>query len=482
MTRNLHKVAQNTAAAAPLKTSYQAASARFPSVQTSSSIAPQANLTTSAGSTTPVNSQPLQKLTSSNVAQSFTPSTRNASRFSHGMGLANSVLGVYGNLTNNTRTPEGVVYDDPQYGSAAINAGVGALQAVGLRNAIRPVPANIPAAKPINALRPAVNSAPVKRFGGTVAKNIGPILGGIGAVSRLFGEEPDYTGAAIDTASFAAPFIGSAIGGGPFGKVIGEGVGWGLQGINTVRDILNNRENTKLPSQKKPYQGVLGQSAAPPEVNLPYAPQQSSTQPLKIASTMSTFNNSFKTTKAFASGFIKAALEKNLSIDDFSYLVKKAIASSNNLTYDDIASIKDYLAGQNLNNDIYSDASGTAAQKYHAQLLAERDAALSQIPELSGLGAGSKSGLVGAAIGGSAGGLLGATAKHSGLLNVPYKYLKNLPTIGALAGTAIGGIVSAIPAAKQKYEAVKALQKLQNPKNIANVGELITQDNSILNR
>lgn len=390
-----------------------------------------------------------------------TPQMRSASRASHGLGALTSAVNVYGNLTNKSETPQGVVHNDPQYVQAAMNTGFGLMEANNLRKTFRPPSTAIQAAG---------------RSGGTY---IAPALGGIGVVSRLIGK--DYPGAAIDAVSTAAPVLGGMYGG-PLGETVGTGVSWLGQGVNAVRDIIHNRNQTQLPSQKKSYQGTLGQTtpgqtAPSPTYN---SPQQATS---KIASAMFTYNNNnFKSKKAFASGFVKAALAKGLSIEEFSHLTKKALSPGTSLNYDDMAAIKAQLAEDNADVGIYSDPSGEAMRNYRAKLLALRDEASNEIPAVSASLSGLRSGALGALVGAGSGSAIGAIAKHSPILNLPHSHKQYLPTLGAIGGASLGSIVAAIPAAKKKYETVKALQKLHNPHNLQALRELGEDDKNILNQ
>jgi hypothetical protein len=57
-----------------------------------------------------------------------------------------------------------------------------------------------------------------------------------------------------------------------------------------------------------------------------------------------------------------------------------------------------------------------------------------------------------------------------------------MPTVGAVGGAALGGVLSALPAAKQKYDTVKALQKLHNTDNLESLYNLGVGDRSLLNQ
>jgi hypothetical protein len=399
-----------------------------------------------------------------------TPKMRAASRASHGLGTLTNAINVYGNLTNKSETPQGIVHNDPQYVQAAMNTGFGLMEANNLRKTFRPPSTAIQAAG---------------RSGGSY---IAPALGSIGAVSRLI--DKDYPGAAIDAVSTAAPILGGMYGG-PLGETVGTGVSWLGQGVNAVRDIMNNRNQMQLPSQKKSYQGTLGQTTPGQTTPGQTTPGQTTPPPVynssqqatsKIASAMSTYNHNFKSKKAFASGFVKAALAKGLSIEEFSHLTKKALSPGTSLNYDDMAAIKAQLAEDNADVDIYSDPSGEAMRNYRARLLALRDEASNEIPAVAASLSGLRSGALGALAGAGTGSAIGAIAKHSPILNLPHSHKQYLPTLGAIGGASLGSIVAAIPAAKKKYETVKALQKLHNPHNLQALRELGEDDKNILNQ
>jgi hypothetical protein len=303
----------------------------------------------------------------------------------------------------------------------------------------------------------------------------------LGVASRLTGPDKDYLGAGIDAVGTAAPYVGAALGG-PLGAGIGTAVSWGTQGINAYRDYSKNKQQTNLPSPTT--WGALGHNT--PAINAPQ-PTPATVQPQPGAAKLAALNMSHTNTpsrelKAFASGFIKAAMQKNISITDFQYLVKQAISKGEQLTYDDVAAIKRQLADTGAPTDIYSDPTGEAMRNYKARLLAARDEASGDIPEVAASGAGLRAGALGSALGGLSGAALGAVGKHSGILNMPYKFRQHMPTAGAIGGAALGGLVSALPAAKQKYDTVKALQKMHNTDNLEALQRLGANENAILNQ
>jgi hypothetical protein len=365
-----------------------------------------------------------------------------------GLGVLSSGLNVYGNLTHRNETSQGTVYDDPQYGQAALNTAAGLGEAYKLRNALR-FPAAASTVAPTAA----------KTVGGALLRNAAPIMGAVGVGSRLL--DKDYLGAGIDALSTAAPIVGTMIAPG-VGTAIGTGVSWLGQGINAYRDIRKNQQQTKLPPPS------IGQA------------QPQSTQP-KVASFMYTSDNDFKIKKAFASGFVKSAVAKGVTIDEFSALTKQALSAGTSLTYDDVSAIKALLANNEGSEDIYSDPTGEAMRNYKSRLLAARDASSQEIPAVSGALAGLRAGSLGGLAGAGIGGSLGMLAKHTPILNLPYRFKRNMPTAGALGGTALGSIIAALPAAKQKYEASKALQKLHSSSNLDALQQLGQEDRAVLN-
>jgi hypothetical protein len=385
---------------------------------------------------------------------------RAANAGASGVGVLSSALNVYGNLTHRAETDQGTVYNDPQYFQAGLNTLAGVAEANNLRNALRPAASAIGAAG--KAVAPTAGKFALRNIPMTA-----PAMGMIGAGARYL--DKDYLGAGIDAVSAAAPVIGTLIAPG-VGTAIGTGVSWLGQGINAYRDIRKNRQDTKLPAPITP---------STPRTNY----LQANTPDLQKKGTFSmyTSNNDLKIKKAFASGFVKAAIDKEVSIRDFSFLTKKALSSGNRLTYDDVAAIKAQLASEGITDDIYDDPSGKAMRNYKAKLLASRDAASTQIPAVSASLVGLREGGLGALAGAGIGGTLGLLAKHTPILNVPFKYRRNLPTLGSLGGSALGGIVTALPAAKKRYESLKALQKLNDPANLQALQQVAQDDNLVLN-
>jgi hypothetical protein len=382
---------------------------------------------------------------------------RAANAGASGVGVLSSALNVYGNLTHRAETDQGTVYNDPQYFQAGLNTLAGVAEANNLRNALRPAASAIGAAG--KAVAPTAGKFALRNIPMTA-----PAMGMIGAGARYLNK--DYLGAGIDAVSAAAPVIGTLIAPG-VGTAIGTGVSWLGQGINAYRDIRKNRQDTKLPAPSAPSTNYL----------------QANTPDLQKKGTfyMHTSNNNFKIKKAFASGFVKAAMDKKLTLDDFSALTKQALFAGSNLTYNDVEALKSQLADEGVSAGIYDDPSGEAMRKYKAKLLASRDEASGQIPAVAASVEALRSGALGALAGTGIGGGLGFLAKHSPILNVPYKFKSVLPTAGAITGAGLGSVIAAIPAAKKKYEALKALQKLHNINNLERLHHLSQEDAAVLN-
>jgi hypothetical protein len=408
----------------------------------------------------------------------------NAPRIAAGAGLVGNAIGAAQSLMNKSKTEEGISYSNPSYVGAGVNAGMGAYNAKQLYD--------LRGGRLLNAAAPAAAKGAGKGLLGTVGKAAGPVLGGFSALSRITGDKPDYLGAGIDAVGAAAPAVGTALGGPP-GAMLGSGVMWGAQGVNAVRDIISNREQTKpvtnpwgVNDTVKNHDVNMQNSFTPGGTllgaNSPTPPTQP-TQPAPTSpegSTQKYAHMNSTELKSFASGFIKAAMQKGVSISDFQHLVKQALSSGGRLTYDDVRALKDEMSDAGMAEHIYADPSGEAMRNYRAKLLAARDSAAGDIPAVSSALSGLGAGAMGASIGGGLGASLGAVGKHSGLLNLPYKYRQYMPTAGALGGAALGGIVAALPAAKSKYDSVKALQKLHDIGNVRDLQQLNATDKALL--
>lgn len=413
----------------------------------------------------------------------------NAPRIAAGAGLVGNAIGAAQSLMNKSKTEEGISYSNPSYVGAGVNAGMGAYNAKQLYD--------LRGGRLLNSAAPAAVKGVGKGLLGAAGKAVGPVLGGFSVLSRITGNKPDYLGAGIDAVGAAAPAVGLSFGGPP-GAMLGEGVMWGAQGVNAVRDIINNREENK---PFKPWgvndtaknHDVNMQNSFTPDgtllgANSPTAPAQSPqptqpTQPAPISPgglTQKYAHMNSIELKSFASGFIKAAMQKGVSISDFQHLVKQALSSGESLTFDDVRALKNEMSDAGMAENIYADPSGEAMRNYRAKLLAARDSAAGDIPAVSSAFSGLGAGAVGAGIGGALGASLGAVGKHSGLLNLPYKYRNYMPTAGALGGAALGGIVAALPAAKSKYDSVKALQKLHDISNVRALQHLSATDKALL--
>jgi hypothetical protein len=424
----------------------------------------------------------------------------NAAKFTRGAGVVGNALGLTQSLMHRNQTDEGITYNDPQLTSAAVNAGFGAhnaRQLYKLRGGV------------LNAAAPAVRGGALNTVArGGVMKGLGkavvPTLGLLSAGGRLMGDNPDRLGASIDAFGAAAPFIGGAIGNAP-GALLGEGVSWGATGVNAIRDIYNNRQQTapyrpqvakdtgnpaapanravNMQNSLTPDGTLLGANSPTTPAQPPQPTQPTQPGPVSPGGLTEKYAHMNSTElKSFASGFIKAAMQKGVSISDFQQLVKRAVSVGEGLTYDDVRAIKEDLEGTEEARDMYADPSGEAMRNYKAKLLAARDAAAGDIPAVSASLSGLRAGTMGAAAGGGLGALLGAVGKHSGILNIPYKFRSHMPTVGAVGGASLGGVLSALPAAKQKYDTVKALQKLHNTDNLESLYNLGAGDRSILNQ
>jgi hypothetical protein len=72
-------------------------------------------------------------------------------------------------------------------------------------------------------------------------------------------------------------------------------------------------------------------------------------------------------------------------------------------------------------------------------------------------------------------------AKNTELLNLPYSIKKHMPIAGGVTGAALGGILAALPAAKQKYDAARAYNKLDAEKNIHALDRYNAQQAALMN-
>lgn len=186
------------------------------------------------------------------------------------------------------------------------------------------------------------------------------------------------------------------------------------------------------------------------------------------------------TNKEFAKGFIKAAAAKNMTIDDFAKLVKYAFANSDSLTMEDVDRIKAELTNHGVNPP-YEDNSGELSRLYNAKLLHERDNRANAIPEVEGLTHGIAHGAIGAAVGGATGAGLGHLVHKSKILNMDHGITKHFPVGFGVTAATLAGVLSALPHAKQKYEAAKAFKKLHNIDNLQSVADNNTMDRNLLN-
>ena len=185
-------------------------------------------------------------------------------------------------------------------------------------------------------------------------------------------------------------------------------------------------------------------------------------------------------TKDFAKGFLKAAARKNLTVIDLTAVIKCAFAQQGQLTYEDMDRMKTELADKGIQAP-YEDNSGELSRMYNAKMLRERDSAADAIPEIEGGLAGLKAGITGAAVGGLGGTLAGNAIHHSGVLNLGHNTTKHLPLgLGVTAAT-LAGILSAMPKAKQKYEATKAFKKLHSPENLESLAQGNALDQQVMN-
>lgn len=183
---------------------------------------------------------------------------------------------------------------------------------------------------------------------------------------------------------------------------------------------------------------------------------------------------------AFARGFIKAAVAKNMALEDFAEVIKTALARPDELNYNDVARIKKEMSLQGADVP-YDDPTGEGRRAYNAELLRKRDDSADEIPAISGGIAGLKSGLIGAGIGGAAGTGAGEAIKHTGLINLPFKYKKHMPVALGASTAALAGILSSLPAAKQRYEASLALKKLEYTKNMRDLNRTNNADIRLVN-
>jgi hypothetical protein len=184
--------------------------------------------------------------------------------------------------------------------------------------------------------------------------------------------------------------------------------------------------------------------------------------------------------KAFALGFLKAAANKHVTLGDFKEFVKLAVHRNDTLTYEDISSIRQQLAAEGEKAPYY-DPEGLAMKAYRGKLLDARDESAGELsPHLSGAMAGLRSGALGATLAGLTGAGAGHLIHEGSVLNLPRKFTSALPTALGTTGAVAGGILAAMPAAKRRYEASKALKKLEDPNNIKVVERLNNRENNLI--
>ena len=186
-------------------------------------------------------------------------------------------------------------------------------------------------------------------------------------------------------------------------------------------------------------------------------------------------------TKDFLRGFIKAAVEKNLTKKDFGMLLKKAFDEEKQyLNSDDIATLRSSMSRKGITPP-YDDPYGEKSRLYNAHMLNERDRNADKVPEMEAAMAGLGKGVVGAGIGGAAGAGVGTALRDSKLLNAPWSVKKHLPIGVGVSSAVLGAIIASLPSAKKRYDEVKALQKLNVPRNMNQLVQNTGLDTSYLN-
>jgi len=339
--------------------------------------------------------------------------------------------GRLGMLSGGIRAVDALVNreDGPHLGEAAVSAGVGGLMHHWGQQAAGKAAYSAGANAAVGAGARAVGKGVLSSVGRHIVPGLNAAFTLPSAYDRF--KNSDYLGAGMDLASAGTGFIPG----------IGAPISMGIDALSAARDFYNNRQ----------------------------------------AKTGSENMNERDELKSFARGFIKAAQQKNVTLNDFSALVKKALLRGDDLTIDDLRAIKADLAAQGVNVPYAEDPNGEQARAYRALLLAERDKAEGQIPSLSAGARGIGAGVAGAAVGGLGGSALGALAKHTEMLNLPYSIKKHMPVAGGVAGAALGGILTALPVAKQKYDAARAYNKLDAAKNIHALDRYNAQEAALMN-
>lgn len=173
-------------------------------------------------------------------------------------------------------------------------------------------------------------------------------------------------------------------------------------------------------------------------------------------------------------------MEKNMAVKDFVDLVKIAIAGPGELTYDDVARLRKEMDMQGVPAP-YEDETGELKRIYNAHILHQRDKNIDAVPEIEGATAGVLKGTLGAGLGVAGGYGLGNALHNSGVLNLRYGLTSKLPTALAFGGGLAGGLLGALPAAHQKYEATKALKKLQLAKNMRDLQRVNNTETNLVN-
>jgi hypothetical protein len=171
--------------------------------------------------------------------------------------------------------------------------------------------------------------------------------------------------------------------------------------------------------------------------------------------------------------------DSTAGVSKISSFKKQAFQNPGDMTSADFANIKKELASRGV-SPVYDDFTGEQRRAYNENLLKARDAAVDDIPVISGGIAGLKGGLLGAGIGGAAGLAGGHLLRKAPFLNLSYKTRSALPAVLGGTSALLSGILSSMPAAKNKYEAVQALKKLQNTNNISDVSDMNTADQYLL--
>jgi hypothetical protein len=181
--------------------------------------------------------------------------------------------------------------------------------------------------------------------------------------------------------------------------------------------------------------------------------------------------------KNFISGFIKAAKASALPEEEIVSLFKRAYA--NNITEQDLASIREALHGAGVNPG-YNDPTGYLSNNYNQAILAARNNYLNKDPNSSGVYAGLSAAVPGSFVGGAAGNIIGRIHGRPGKSAILNAIRKKLPKTLGWTGALAGGLLTGIPAHEQKKQTISGFQKLNDPANVERLARAIQADKALL--